>query len=145
MKLWWMNFSLWRIHFSFPRNQGLFFGENYLDLLTFKSFRLDATCKTASWIYSTVFDNLLRKSSRYTSSIIGNNNNDASKRTSYIFWWDKFFTNSINIILTFCVNQLLPLNSFYFIFLQTFCIYQLHCLLRLEQLNDRVNFHLVAE
>ena len=36
-------------------------------------------------INSTVFDSLLRKRSRYTSSIIGNNNNDASKRTSYNF------------------------------------------------------------
>ena len=47
---------------------------------------------------------------------------------SYIFWRKKFFSNSINISFTLCINQFPFFKIFYFIFLQTFLLI---CLLRL--------------
>ena len=80
---------------------------------------------TTSWINSTAFDSFLRKDWLYTSSIIINNNNHGSECTSYVFRWDKLFSNWINIIFTFSIIQLLLFDDFYFIFLQTFLIINL--------------------
>ena len=44
---------------------------------------------------------------------------------SYIFWWNKFFSNSINIIFTQGINKFLLLNTIPLIFLRTFLLYKL--------------------
>ena len=52
----------------------------------------------------------------------------------YIFWWDMFFTNRINITFIWCINHFFYLNYFLFLFPQTFFTYFLWflCLLSLE-------------
>ena len=36
------------------------------------------------------------------------------QRASFIFWWSKFFSSSINITLKLCITQFFPLNTFSF-------------------------------
>ena len=91
-----------------------------------KSFSLYTSYKTTSWINWAVWDSFLRNDWQHTSSIIDNINNDASECTSNIFWWDKFFGNSFNIIFTFYINPFLLLKTFYFIFLQNFSLINLN-------------------
>ena len=44
-----------------------------------------------------------------------------------IFWWKMFFSSSINITFTWCINQFLFLNTFSFLFfLKDFFAYQLN-------------------
>lgn len=44
---------------------------------------------------------------------------------NYIFWWNKFFSNSINIIFTQGINKFLLLNTIPLIFRQTFLLFKL--------------------
>ena len=40
----------------------------------------------------------------------------------YIFWWGMFFNNSLYVTFTWCTSQFLLLNTFYFLFPQTFLL-----------------------
>ena len=40
----------------------------------------------------------------------------------YIFWWGMFFNNSLYVTFTWCISQFLLLNTFYFLFPQTFLL-----------------------
>lgn len=72
-----------------------------------------------------LFNCLLRTDWWYTLSIINSiiRMYLATALASHIlWWWGKFFINSINITLLLFINKFLFLNIFYFIFLQNFLL-----------------------
>ena len=61
----------------------------------------------------------------------------------YIFWWDMFFSNSINITFTWCINLFIWITYlFFFFFFRPFYLSTWFlCFLSLE---SSVTFHLVS-
>ena len=90
-----------------------------------KSFSLHTSDKTTSWINSscsTICWGQVGGILLSSSTTIISTECSLSYLASNISWWGKFFSNSINITFTLCINQFLLLNTFSFIFLQKFLL-----------------------
>ena len=121
--------------FLFLMNPSFFFSslfseEKFIDFIPYflfitKSFSLDTSDKTTSWItssYLTVcYKKVYGKLHPSVTAIISSQCNYLYL-TSTTFWWGRFFSNSINITFTLCINQFLLLNTVSFIFLKTFLL-----------------------
>ena len=120
-------------------NQGHFSWENCIWLVCFcfyfitKLFRWDISGENASWITSIYLTVCWKE--LHTYCIIDN------IVRMFIFW---FFRNSINITLTWCINQFVVLNNFSFFYLINF-FYLSAPLICLSNLESSVTFYLVLE
>ena len=107
-----------------------FFSENFFTLML--QIYIDVT-KKKSWDSMTlVLLNMHSRQFTYTSSLT-----KIISECSYIFWCNKLFSNSINIILHQSISSFEPVLWFFFRLF--YILTRFFCLCGLEQLNRQYN------